>query len=135
MIISIIVFTSFCLFLFFIGFTSHKKSNDTDLEYFLGGRKLKSIQVGLSAGATGNTGFIMTGAVGLGYAYGVDWLFLPIAWLLGDLIYWKFFPHRLNRISHQENIISPVSYVVQSHWIKVMFSLILILYLLIFLFL
>ena len=52
--------------------------------------------VGLSAGATANSGFVVTGAVGLGYAYGVYWLLLPLAWFAGDLVFWRFFPHRLN---------------------------------------
>jgi sodium/proline symporter len=52
--------------------------------------------IGLSAGATANSGFVVTGAVGLGYSYGVQWLFLPIAWLLGDIVFWFFFPSRIN---------------------------------------
>ena len=71
MTIAIIVFVVFCLVLFVVGLTT-KKSDNTEIDYFLGNRSLKSMEIGLSAGATGNTGFIMTGAVGLGYAYGID---------------------------------------------------------------
>ncbi|MCH7962614.1 MAG: hypothetical protein IH852_01600 [Bacteroidetes bacterium] len=126
MIIAIIVFTIFCLLLFFIGFTSKDHADKSELNYFLGNRKLKSIQIGLSAGATGNTGFIMTGAVGLGYAFGIDWLFLPFAWLIGDLIFWKYFPHKLNEVSHKENIISPVSFISNNRIITIILSLIVI---------
>src|SRR5207253_2646929 len=52
-------------------------------------------------GTTGNSGFIVTGAVGLGYAGGVHWILLPVCWLLGDLVYWAFFPDRLNRLARQ----------------------------------
>lgn len=52
--------------------------------------------IGLSAGATANSGFVVTGAVGLGYAYGIQWLFLPVAWFLGDIVFWRFFPGRIN---------------------------------------
>jgi len=47
-------------------------------------------QLAISAAATGNSGFIMTGAVGLGYAFGMQWVLLPLAWMLGDLAFWFF---------------------------------------------
>ncbi|MGP0104051.1 sodium:solute symporter family transporter [Rhodoblastus sp.] len=59
--------------------------------------KLNRWLVGLSAGTTANSGFIVTGAVGLGYAYGLQWVLLPLSWLLGDLVFWYFFPARINR--------------------------------------
>ena len=63
----------------------------------LSDQKLSKWLVGLSAGATANSGFVVTGAVGLGYSFGAQWLMLPIAWLLGDIIFWALFPHRINR--------------------------------------
>jgi Na+/proline symporter len=53
--------------------------------------------VGLSAGATANSGFVVTGAVGLGYSFGAHWLLLPLAWLAGDIVFWTLFPHRINK--------------------------------------
>jgi len=78
---------------------SRKDGKDEDLA----GRRLNRWLVGLSAGATGNSGFIVTGAVGLGYVGGAQWLMLPIAWLLGDLVYWSFVPSRLNRAAREAN--------------------------------
>jgi Na+/proline symporter len=52
--------------------------------------------VGLSAGATANSGFVVTGAVGLGYSFGAQWLLLPLSWLIGDLLFWLLFPNRIN---------------------------------------
>jgi Na+/proline symporter len=63
--------------------------------------KLNKWLVGLSAGTTGNSGFVVTGAVGLGYAYGAYWLLLPLGWLLGDLVFWALFPARLNALGRQ----------------------------------
>jgi sodium/proline symporter len=54
--------------------------------------------VGLSAGATANSGFVVTAAVGLGYTYGVQWLLLPLSWLLGDCLFWLLFPQRINAV-------------------------------------
>lgn len=66
----------------------------------LAGRQLNRWLVGLSAGTTANSGFIVTAAVGLGYIYGFQWLMLPISWLLGDLVFWHFFPARINAYGH-----------------------------------
>lgn len=70
----------------------------------LAGRNLNRWLIGLSAGATANSGFIVTAAVGLGYTYGVQWLMLPISWLLGDLVFWRFFPARINAFGHANNV-------------------------------
>jgi sodium/proline symporter len=67
----------------------------------LAGRNLNRWLVGLSAGTTANSGFIVTAAVGLGYTYGTRWILLPIGWLLGDLIFWSLFPARLNAFGRQ----------------------------------
>lgn len=62
----------------------------------LASQKLNKWFVGLSAGATANSGFVVTGAVGLGYSQGMQWVLLPLAWLLGDVVFWTLFPGRLN---------------------------------------
>ena len=72
-----------------------------DSESDLSKQGLNRWLVALSAGATANSGFVVTGAVGLGYAYGVHWLMLPLAWFLGDLIFWQFFPHKINAAAKQ----------------------------------
>ena len=59
-------------------------------------QRLNRWLVGLSAGATANSGFVVTGAVGLGYTYGAQWLLLPLSWLLGDVLFWLVFPDRIN---------------------------------------
>ena len=64
----------------------------------LSSQRLNRWLVGLSAGATANSGFVVTGAVGLGYVGGIKWLFLPIAWLAGDIVFWLIFPGKINRI-------------------------------------
>jgi sodium/proline symporter len=52
--------------------------------------------VGLSAGAAANSGFVVAGAVGLGFSAGLHWVMLPLAWFLGDLVFWGLFPRRIN---------------------------------------
>lgn len=76
----------------------HSKNQTED---GLAGRQLNRWLVGLSAGTTANSGFIVTAAVGLGYMYGVQWLMLPISWLLGDLIFWRIFPKKINEFGRK----------------------------------
>lgn len=78
-----------------------RKHSPADSNHGLAGHKLNRWWIGLSAGASANSGFIVTGAVGLGYTYGIQWLFLPIAWFLGDLVFWKFFPSRMNAVGRE----------------------------------
>lgn len=92
---SIIIFIVFSLFLVAIGVYASKQSK-TNESYFLANRSLGWLLVGISASVTGNTGFIVTGAVGIGYSMGLSSLLLPLSWLIGDLLYWNIFPKRLN---------------------------------------
>lgn len=64
----------------------------------LADQKLSKWLVGLSAGATGNSAFIVTGVVGLGYTLGVPSLLLPFGWLMGDIVFWSYFPDKINRL-------------------------------------
>lgn len=84
-----------------IGLIAGRRGADSRRDYLLGGRRLGPLSIGISAAATANSGFIMLGAVGLGYSLGATWLLLPIAWLLGDLIFWRLFPHRMNEAARQ----------------------------------
>lgn len=86
----------------YIGGKHSQKSNENDLA----GRNLNGWLVGLSAGATANSGFIVSGAIGLGYLYGLQWVLLPIAWLIGDLVFWKYFPKKINAVSHDKNLMT-----------------------------
>ncbi len=75
--------------------------SDTEAELHISEQRLNRWQVGLSAGATANSGFVVTGAVGLGYAFGLYFLLLPFGWFLGDVIFWKYFPHRINAFGRE----------------------------------
>jgi len=63
--------------------------------------KLNRWLIGLSAGAAANSGFVVTGAVALGYNQGLRWVLLPLAWLVGDVVFWTLFPGRLNALGRE----------------------------------
>jgi len=72
----------------------------------LAGRNLNKWLVGLSAGTTGNSGFIVTAAVALGYTGGLRWLLLPCSWLIGDLVFWMLFPSRINALARTSSAVT-----------------------------
>lgn len=99
--ITILVFVLSLACTFCAALLARLRQRDLTSNDDLAGRKLNRWMIGLSAATTGNSGFIVTGAVGLGYAYGAHWLLLPLSWLLGDLLFWKIFPERLNALSRK----------------------------------
>ncbi len=69
-------------------------------------QRLNRWLIGLSAGATANSGFVVTAAVGIGYTQGLQWVMLPLSWLLGDIVFWTLFPARLNTTGKKQNAVT-----------------------------
>lgn len=101
--ITIFSFGLFLVIFLWIGALAAKSSDNTESDYLLGSRSFGKVFVGLSAGATGNSGWIMIGAVGMAYSIGVSALLMVIAWFLGDLTFWTFFPDKINQMSREQN--------------------------------
>ncbi len=78
-----------------------RRHSTRDSDDGLAAQSLNRWLVGLSAGTTANSGFIVTAAVGLGYTYGFRWVLLPISWLLGDIVFWYLFPARINEFGRE----------------------------------
>lgn len=94
--VAIAVFFATLVLTFAVAIYARKRAQAGSSDEDLAGRSLNKWLVGLSAGTTGNSGFIVTAAVGLGYMGGTQWLLLPLGWLVGDLVYWSFFPDKIN---------------------------------------
>lgn len=101
--IALFVFSITLILTFIVSFIGRRHSTLTD-NGALSEEKLNKWLIGLSAGATANSGFVVTGAVGLGYMYGLQWILLPLSVLLGDIIYWRIFPKKINTLSQSHNI-------------------------------
>jgi sodium/proline symporter len=95
--LSILIFVATLIATFIASFLgrAHTRKLSSDA---LADQKLNKWLVGLSAGATGNSAFIVTGVVGLGYTLGLSALLLPFGWLIGDIFFWSFFPDKINRV-------------------------------------
>jgi sodium/proline symporter len=98
--LSVLIFLATLMGTFAVSFLggadAHKLNSNA-----LADQKLSKWLVGLSAGATGNSAFIVTGVVGLGYTLGVPALLLPFGWLFGDIAFWSFFPDKINRVGRE----------------------------------
>ena len=101
--ITIVSFVIFLAIFLWVGAIAAKSSNNTEEDYLLGSRSFGKVFVGLSAGATGNSGWIMLGAVGAAYSAGISALLLPLAFFFGELTFWSFFPDKINRFSLKHN--------------------------------
>lgn len=99
-VLPILFFSATLLLSFLMAYLGRRHSNK-EAEQVLNEQKLSRWLIGLSAGATANSGFVVTAAVGLGYSYGVQWLMLPLSWLLGDAVFWLLFPQRINRLGRK----------------------------------
>ncbi len=101
--IILLSFSIFVVIFLGVGAYAAKRSAPTDVDYLLGSRSFGTWFVGLSAGATGNSGFIMLGAVGMGYTMGLSGVIMGLAWFIGDLTFWSFFPEKFNRIGRDRD--------------------------------
>jgi Na+/proline symporter len=61
-----------------VGALAAKASSHTDIDYLLGNRSFGKYFIGLSAGATRNSGWIMVGVVGMAYSMGISALLMLI---------------------------------------------------------
>nr|WP_319400330.1 sodium:solute symporter family protein [uncultured Carboxylicivirga sp.] len=89
-IVDILIFCSYLIAMLGVGFYFMRKNNSTD-DYYVGGRKLSSLHIGLSVVATDVGGGFSIGLGGLGFTMGLSgsWLLftgLLGAWLSGVLL-------------------------------------------------
>ena len=101
--ITIITFTVFVVIFLWIGALAAKFSKNTEADYLLGDRSFGKLFIGLSAGATGNSGWIMVGAVGTAYTIGISSLLIVLPTFLGELVFWTFFSDKVNRLSVEQD--------------------------------
>jgi sodium/proline symporter len=86
----------FLLFFILVGIYAGKNFEHKSSEgYFMADRQLNKWVVGISTAATANSGFIVVAAVGTGYNAGLSSLLYPLAWLMGDLVFWFLFAERI----------------------------------------
>lgn len=85
----ILAFGCYLIFMIFIGMYFYGK-NRTTTEYFLGGRKLGSWVVSMSAQASDMSGWLLMGLPGAAYLSGISAGWIAIGLAVGTYLNWRF---------------------------------------------
>lgn len=88
------IFILYLLMMVIIGLVGYKKTSDTT-DYFLGGRKLGSWVVSLSAQASDMSGWLLMGLPGAAYIAGLEAGWIAVGLAIGTYLNWKFVAKRL----------------------------------------
>ena len=95
---------NFCL-LYTSGLMAYKKTSNTE-EYFLGGRKLGSWVVSLSAQASDMSGWMLMGLPGAAYIAGLEAGWIALGLTIGTYLNWKLVAKRLRNYTEACNAIT-----------------------------
>ena len=124
-----VVLLVFLISFIITGYLAGKNSGPSAKDFFIGGRSLNGWTLGLSASATANTGFVVVGAVGMGYALGAQSLVYAFAWFLGDLVFWYLLAHKVNAKANSADavtVIDLISSKASSYLLKIFCALIIV---------
>ena len=100
---SAIAFATFSLAIILVSKIVLSYSTKSHADYFVGSRSFGRFFIALSVGAAGNSGVVMIANVGFAYTVGISALLFPLSFFLGDLVFWSFFPHKVNQLSAERN--------------------------------
>jgi sodium/proline symporter len=99
---TLIVFTVFVSIFLWIGALAAQVSDKMENDYLLGNRTFGRVFVGLSAGASGNSAWIMLGTVSFAYTTGIASFLILIPMFLGELAFWTLFSDKVNQLSIEQ---------------------------------
>ena len=88
-----------------IGLMAYKKTSNTE-DYFLGGRKLGSWVVSLSAQASDMSGWMLMGLPGAAYIAGLEAGWIALGLTIGTYLNWKLVAKRLRNYTEACNAIT-----------------------------
>jgi Na+/proline symporter len=77
-------------------FVIAKRSNRFQTIVSNGTETIPLLHIIASLSATSNTAFVVFGAVGMGYTTGLQGFLLPLGFLLGDVVFWRFLPQKIS---------------------------------------
>ena len=103
--IDITIFCSYLLAILGVGFYFMRKNNSTD-DYYVGGRKLGSLHIGLSVVATDVGGGFSIGLGGLGFAMGLSGSWLLFTGLIGAWLSAVFLIPKVSDLARKKGFLS-----------------------------
>lgn len=92
--IIVLIFVLYLAMMMGIGIIAYKKTSNTT-DYFLGGRKLGSWVVSLSAQASDMSGWMLMGLPGAAYLAGFEAGWIAVGLTIGTYLNWKFIAKRI----------------------------------------
>lgn len=95
----LIGFVSFLAFFLVVGLLSGIRSKGGEADYYLAGRTVSPMLVGLSAVATNNSGYMFIGIMGFTYVAGLSVVWLGVGLILGDYLTSLFVHRKLRSVS------------------------------------
>ncbi|HKJ43784.1 MAG TPA: sodium:solute symporter family protein [Sunxiuqinia sp.] len=99
------IFAVYLIFMLGVGFFFLKKNKNTD-DYFVGGRQMSSVHIGLSVVATDVGGGFSIGLGGLGFVMGVSGSWLLFSGLIGAWLTAVVMVPKVHRVSRKLNLLS-----------------------------
>jgi sodium/proline symporter len=105
MLISMIVFFSYLAVLAGLAVWSSQESHSLE-GYFLAGKKLPYWVVAFSTNATGESGWLLLGLTGMGYAVGAQAFWVVIGEVIGIALSWTLISRRFKKLSDESNAIT-----------------------------
>jgi sodium/proline symporter len=105
MLITMIVFFSYLAVLAGLAIWSSQESQ-TLKGYFLAGKKLPFWVVAFSTNATGESGWLLLGLTGMGYAIGAQAFWVVVGEVIGIGLSWTLISRRLKRLSDESDAIT-----------------------------
>jgi len=103
--IDITIFCTYLIAMLGVGFYFMKKNTTTD-DYYVGGRKLSSLHIGLSVVATDVGGGFSIGLGGLGFAMGISGSWLLFTGLIGAWLSGVFLIPRVSDLARKNGFLS-----------------------------
>ena len=101
----IVIFVLYLVMMLAIGLMAYKKTSNTE-DYFLGGRKLGSWVVSLSAQASDMSGWMLMGLPGAAYIAGLEAGWIALGLTSGTYLSWKLVAKRLRNYTEACNAIT-----------------------------
>ncbi len=105
MLITMIVFFSYLCILAGLAIWSSQESQSLK-GYFLAGKKLPYWVVAFSTNATGESGWLLLGLTGMGYAIGAQAFWVVVGEVIGIGLSWTLISRRLKRLSDETDAIT-----------------------------
>ena len=109
MVIKVTIVVVYLLVLAYIGILASRRVGDIS-DFFVGGKKLGYWFVSFSSRATGESGWLLLGFTGLGYAIGLSAFWVVFGELFGVTVAWVFLTQRFKKLTDRYNSITIPDY-------------------------